>query len=38
MVEIAPRIVVDPNTRFGKPVTKATRVPVEVGVANLARA
>lgn len=27
-VEIAPRIVVDPAVRFGKPVIRGTRVPV----------
>lgn len=36
MVEIAPRIVVDPNVRFGKPVIKGTRVPVDVVIAKLA--
>jgi len=35
-VEIAPRIVVDPAIRFGKPVIKGTRVPVELVVAKLA--
>ncbi len=25
--EIAPRIVVDPNVRFGKPIIQGTRVP-----------
>ena len=35
-VEIAPRIVVDPTVRFGKPVIQGTRVPVEVVVAKLA--
>ena len=34
--EIAPRIVVDPNVRFGKPVIQGTRVPVELVVAKLA--
>ena len=33
---IAPRIVVDPNVRFGKPVIKGTRVPAELVVAKLA--
>lgn len=36
MAEIAPRIEVDPNVRFGKPVIKGTRVPVEVAVGKLA--
>ncbi len=35
-VEIAPRIIVDPNIRFGKPVIRGTRVPVEMVVAKLA--
>jgi uncharacterized protein (DUF433 family) len=35
-VEIAPRIVVDPNIRFGKPVIKGTRVPVHLLVGQLA--
>jgi uncharacterized protein (DUF433 family) len=35
MVEIAPRIVVDETIRFGKPVIKGTRVPVELVVAKL---
>lgn len=34
-VEIAPRIVVDPNIRFGKPVIQGTRVPVELVIAKL---
>ncbi|MGQ9552704.1 MAG: DUF433 domain-containing protein [Anaerolineae bacterium] len=34
--EIAPRIVVDPKVRFGKPVIQGTRVPVEVVVGKLA--
>ena len=28
-MEIAPRIVVDPDIRFGKPIIKGTRVPVQ---------
>ena len=36
MTEIAPRIVVDPDVRFGKPVIKGTRVPVHVLVAKVA--
>lgn len=35
-VEVAPRIVIDPNIRFGKPVIQGTRVPVEVVIAKLA--
>lgn len=34
--EIAPRIVVDPKVRFGKPVIEGTRVPAELVVAKLA--
>ncbi len=34
--EIAPRIVVDPSVRFGRPVIAGTRVPVELIVAKLA--
>lgn len=34
--EIAPRIVVDPCVRFGKPVIQGTRVPVELALAKLA--
>ncbi len=33
--EIAPRIVVDPEVRFGRPVIKGTRVPVEILVGKL---
>jgi len=36
MTEIAPRIAVDESIRFGKPVIKGTRVPVEVLVSKLA--
>jgi len=36
MEEIAPRIVVDRKIRFGKPVIKGTRVPVELVVGKLA--
>jgi uncharacterized protein (DUF433 family) len=36
MTEIAPRIVVDENIRFGKPVIKGTRVPVDLVLAKLA--
>lgn len=35
-VEIAPRIVIDPNVRFGKPVIKGTRVAVATVVGQLA--
>jgi uncharacterized protein (DUF433 family) len=35
-VEIAPRIIVDPQIRFGKPVIKGTRVPVALVLAELA--
>jgi uncharacterized protein (DUF433 family) len=35
-VEIAPGIVVDPSIRFGKPVIKDTRVPVELVIGKLA--
>jgi uncharacterized protein (DUF433 family) len=34
--EIAPRIVADPGVRFGKPVIKGTRVPVDLIIAKLA--
>ncbi len=34
-VEIAPGITVDPKVRFGKPVIKGTRVPVEIVVGKL---
>jgi uncharacterized protein (DUF433 family) len=34
--EIAPRIVVDPDLRFGEPVIQGTRVPVHLVVAKLA--
>ncbi len=35
-LELAPRIVVDPAVRFGRPVFKGTRVPVELVLAKLA--
>lgn len=35
-IEIAPRIVVDENVRFGKPVIKGTRVDVATIVGHLA--
>ncbi len=34
--EIAPHIVVDEKIRFGKPVIKGTRVPVDLVVGKLA--
>ena len=36
MKEIAPRIVVDEQVRFGKPVIEGTRVPVDLVVGKLA--
>jgi uncharacterized protein (DUF433 family) len=36
MKEIAPRIVVDANVAFGKPVIRGTRVPVALLVGKLA--
>lgn len=36
MNEIAPGLVVDKAVRFGKPVLRGTRVPVEVVVGKLA--
>ena len=36
MREIAPRIVVDPNVRAGRPVIKGTRVPVDILVGQVA--
>lgn len=36
MIEIAPRITVDEQVRFGKPVIKGTRVPVDLLIAQLA--
>lgn len=36
VVELAPRVVVDPAVRFGKPVIKGTRVPVEMVIGKLA--
>jgi uncharacterized protein (DUF433 family) len=35
MKEIAPRITVDPKVKFGKPVVKGTRVPVDLVLAQL---
>lgn len=36
MKEIIPRIIVDPRIRFGKPVIKGTRVPVDLIVGKIA--
>jgi uncharacterized protein (DUF433 family) len=36
VMEIAPRITVDKNVRFGKPVIKGTRVPVDLILTKLA--
>jgi uncharacterized protein (DUF433 family) len=36
VTEIAPRIVVDENIRFGKPVIKGTRVDVATVIGHLA--
>ncbi len=36
MKEIAPRIVIDPKIRFGKPVIKGTRVPVDLILGKIA--
>ncbi len=36
MIEIAPRITVDEQVRFGRPVIKGTRVPVDLLIAQLA--
>lgn len=35
-MEIAPRISIDKNVRFGKPVIAGTRVPVELVLGKLA--
>lgn len=35
-MEIAPRIIIDEKVRFGKPVIKGTRVPVELIIGKLA--
>lgn len=34
-IELAPRIIVDSEIRFGKPVIEGTRVPVELIVGKL---
>lgn len=34
--EIAPRIVIDPDVRFGKPIVQGTRVTVGTVIAELA--
>ncbi|HUX85659.1 MAG TPA: DUF433 domain-containing protein, partial [Chloroflexota bacterium] len=34
--ELGPRVVVDPDVHFGKPVIQGTRVPVEVIIGKLA--
>ena len=36
MRRIAPRVVVDPAVRFGRPVIEGTRVPVDMVVGKLA--
>lgn len=36
MREIAPYIIINPNVRFGKPVIKGTRVPVDLLVGKIA--
>lgn len=36
VVEIAPRIVLDPRIQEGRPVIKGTRVPVDVVLGHLA--
>ena len=36
MTPLAPRIIVDPQVRFGRPVIEGTRVPVELIVGKLA--
>jgi uncharacterized protein (DUF433 family) len=35
-VQLAPRIIVDPAIRFGRPVIQGTRVPVDLVLAKLA--
>jgi uncharacterized protein (DUF433 family) len=36
VLELSPGVVVDPEVRFGKPVIKGTRVPVELVIGKLA--
>jgi len=36
MMEIAPRVTIDEKVRFGKPVIKGTRVPVDLILGKLA--
>jgi len=36
MKEIFPRIIIDPNVQFGKPIIAGTRVPVEVIIGHIA--
>jgi len=36
MLELSPGITVDPDVRFGKPVIRGTRVPVDTIVARVA--
>lgn len=36
MIQIAPRISVDENVRFGRPVIQGTRVPVDLVIGKLA--
>ena len=38
VLELSPRVVVDPDVHFGKPVIQGTRVPVEVIIGKLAGA
>ena len=35
ILELAPRIVIDPDIRFGKPIIKGTRVPVDLVLAKV---
>lgn len=35
MKEIAPRIVIDKNIKFGRPVIKGTRIPVDLVLGKL---
>ena len=35
MKEITPGITIDPNVRFGKPVIKGTRIPVDLIIREL---